>query len=85
MNDWFSGQYEVLNERKIISGPNTYIPDRVMVQNNKAIIVDYKREQKNDKHISQIRNYQKLLEAMGYTNITMYLLYIDDQDLVKVT
>ena len=60
------------------------IPDRVMTKDSKAIIIDYKREQKDIKHHTQIKNYGKLLADMGYNNIEMYLIYTDDQTLVDV-
>ena len=85
MNEWFSGDYEVLNEREILANGHISIPDRVMIKDNKAIIIDYKREQKDIKHHKQIKNYAKLLADMGYDKIEMYLLYTDDQTLVEVT
>ena len=84
MNDWFGGDYEVLNEREIIVNGDISIPDRVMIKNNKAIIIDYKREQKDVKHQNQIKNYGKLLTKMGYEEIKMFLIYTDDQTLVEV-
>ena len=84
MNDWFNGDYEVLNEREIIVNGDISIPDRVMIKNNKAIIIDYKREQKDVKHQNQIKNYGKLLTKMGYEEIEMFLIYTDDQTLVEV-
>ena len=84
MNGWFGGDYEVLNEREIIVNGDISIPDRVMIKNNKAIIIDYKREQKDVKHQNQIKNYGKLLTKMGYEEIEMFLIYTDDQQLVEV-
>lgn len=85
MKAWFSGDYEVLNEREILAKGELSIPDRVMIKDNKAIIIDYKREQKDARHHQQIKNYGTLLTAMGYDNIEMYLIYTDDQTLVEVT
>jgi ATP-dependent helicase/nuclease subunit A len=85
MKKWFSGDYEVLNEREIMANGKISIPDRVMIKDNKAIIIDYKREQKDIKHHKQIKNYGKLLADMGYDKIEMYLIYTDDHTLVKVT
>jgi ATP-dependent exoDNAse (exonuclease V) beta subunit len=84
MKDWFSGDYEVLNEREIIVKGDISIPDRVMIKDKKAIIIDYKREQKDARHHNQIKNYGKLLTEMGYEEIEMYLIYTDDQSLVEV-
>ncbi len=82
--DWFGGNYEVLNERQILANGDISIPDRVMVKDNKAIIIDYKREQKDIKHHIQIKNYAQLLAEMGYEQVEMYLIYTDDQKLEEV-
>jgi ATP-dependent exoDNAse (exonuclease V) beta subunit len=84
LKEWFSGDYEVLNERKILARGDVSIPDRVMTKDSKTIIIDYKREQKDAKHHNQIKNYGELLTDMGYQNIEMYLIYTDDQTLVEV-
>jgi ATP-dependent exoDNAse (exonuclease V) beta subunit len=84
LNDWFGDKYEVLNERKILAKGDVLIPDRVMIKDKKAIVIDYKREQKDPKHHKQIKNYGELLLRMGYQNVEMYLIYIDDHSLVEV-
>lgn len=84
MKEWFDSDYEVLNEREILVKGEISIPDRVMIKDTKAIIIDYKREQKDIKHQQQIKNYGNLLKEMGYTEIEMYLVYTDDQTLVEV-
>ena len=84
LEDWFSGEYELISERQIFTRGETFIPDRVMIKNNKAIIIDYKREKKDPSHEKQIKNYGVLLHTMGYDPVEMYLIYIDDYMLVKV-
>ncbi len=84
LTGWFSDEYEVINERQIFAKREVLIPDRVMVKNNAAIIVDYKREKKSQQHINQVKAYGKVLADMGYTPIELYLLYIDDQNLIEV-
>ncbi|MEN8247930.1 MAG: UvrD-helicase domain-containing protein [Bacteroidota bacterium] len=82
--DWFSGSYEVLNERSIFANGHVYIPDRVMIKGKHAIIIDYKREQQDPKHHKQVKNYGALLKQLGYETIEMYLVYTMDQKLVEV-
>ena len=84
LKHWFSNEYEAINERQIFFRKSTYIPDRVMIKANEVIIVDYKREVQDIRHHEQVRKYRDLLQAMGYKDISMYLVYIDDQELVKV-
>jgi CRISPR/Cas system-associated exonuclease Cas4 (RecB family) len=84
LEEWFSGNYEVLNEREIIAKGQVHIPDRVMIKNNDATIIDYKRDKQDPKHHHQIKEYAELLEKMGYQDIRMYLIYTNDHLLVEV-
>ena len=84
LNDWFSNKYEVFNERGIIANGKVHIPDRVMIEGARALIIDYKREKQDLKHHRQVKNYGQLLHNIGYAEVEMYLIYIDDQTLVKV-
>lgn len=84
LKEWFSKDYEVLNERKILSHGEISIPDRVMINANKAIIIDYKREQKDVSHHNQIKKYGDLLLELGFEEVEMYLIYITDRIMVEV-
>jgi hypothetical protein len=68
-SDWFSEQYRILFEQDIITPTsNIYRPDRVMIQDNHAIVIDYKFGNKERKsHLDQVRQYMVLLRQMGYT------------------
>lgn len=65
-----------LNESTIISGTNTYRPDKIMFDGEKVIVVDFKTGIKKSEHKDQIRNYYLLLEDMGYKQIECYIVYI---------
>jgi len=84
MVSWFSNTYEVINERQIFFRESAYIPDRVMIKGEQAIIVDYKREVQDAKHKNQVRKYRDLLRTMGYTDIRMFLIYVDEPLLIEV-
>lgn len=68
-SDWFSEQYHILFEQDIITPTsNIYRPDRVMIQDNHAIVIDYKFGNKERKsHLEQVRDYMLLFTQMGYT------------------
>jgi len=84
MQDWFSGNWESITEREIISEGKKYRPDRVMLKNGEAVIIDYKREKEEPKHKKQIGHYRNLLKRMGHEKITCYLLYILEKKVVEV-
>ena len=84
LHDWFGGHYEVLTERRLVADGRTYIPDRVMLHGQQAIVVDFKLAVAADKYREQVRNYGAQLARMGYEPVTMYLLFVDTQTLEQV-
>ncbi|MEE1098113.1 MAG: UvrD-helicase domain-containing protein [Bacteroidales bacterium] len=78
---WFDGTYKILNEKSIVDKSSeetieTKRPDRIMIQGNDVIVVDYKfLEDLNDleKYETQILKYGELFSKMGYENISLYL------------
>jgi ATP-dependent exoDNAse (exonuclease V) beta subunit len=64
----------------------TYRPDRVIIQPDKVIVVDYKfGELHQEKYKQQVKRYMDLLKQMGYQNIDGYLWYLRDKDeIVKI-
>ena len=74
---WFDGSMRALNELDIIE-PNGSIsrPDRLLMDGTKVVIIDFKfgviEEQS---HLKQIDRYIKLIAGMGYTDITGYVWY----------
>ncbi len=81
VNEWFAPDKQIINEGTILVPTGTYRPDRVIMNDNKVIIVDYKfGELKNEKHARQVKRYMDLLKKMGYSNIEGYLWYLRDKD-----
>lgn len=78
---WFDGSYKVFNEKSIVdmySEENESIkrPDRIMLNENELLIVDYKFLEDLDdlsKYALQIQEYGKRLSKMGFENIKLYL------------
>lgn len=67
----------VYNEQNILkSGTRTMKPDRVVIKENKAFLLDYKTGSPLPKHQKQIEEYQKLLNEMGVTISKKTLVYI---------
>jgi hypothetical protein len=75
-NDWFTNQYQVLTEQDIITpSGKTYRPDRIMIKDKHAIIIDYKfGEEQRNSYVEQIREYILLLRQLGYTS-EGYIVY----------
>ena len=66
--NWFSDDARVLNETTIlIPNGEQYRPDRVIIRENEATIVDYKFGDKESKtYIQQVKQYMNLIAEMGY-------------------
>lgn len=68
---------ESIVEKNIIDAHGKlHRPDRVLINADEVIILDYKFTlEESDKHIEQVNNYRVLLSEMGYQNIKTYLFY----------
>ena len=79
VKEWFSGDWEdVKCESAIIANGQTRRPDRVMISNDRVVIVDYKfGDKRSNTYHKQMAEYMRLLSAMGrYNKIEGYVWYI---------
>lgn len=88
IQDWYSGRWQLFNECAIIYKENgvlqTRRPDRVMMQNGQVVVVDFKFGKPNKKYNKQVQGYMQLLTKMGYSNISGYLWYVEEEKIEKV-
>lgn len=100
--EWFSEEWKVINERAILfqdKKDGTMCmkrPDRVIVKDNKAIVIDYKTGQDaatllSDGSISvptnnenQVNQYCQFMRDLGYEEVEGYLWYILQDIIYKV-
>lgn len=87
--DWFSDRWQLINECTILftdvnSKVCTSRPDRVMIDGNQAIVVDYKFGADNNKYKKQVHDYMSLLHSMGYKNVIGFLWYVNNNEIVEV-
>ncbi len=83
-DEWFSNKYKILNEASILQKSDTSRPDRVLIADNKVIVIDYKfGEVKSDKYRKQVRHYMNLISEMGYKNIEGYIWYINQDSTLE--
>ena len=78
--EWFDGHWQrIRNENEIIipGQPTTRRPDRVMIDGERAVVVDYKfGEHAPARYRRQIGDYCALLRDMGYGRTEGYLWYV---------
>ena len=84
-SDWFSGQYTILSEQDILTPSGSMQrPDRVMIADKHAIVIDYKFGNEQPKsHLEQVRNYMLLLRQMGYTT-EGHIIYVAHKQIYSV-
>ena len=83
--DWFDEHYEILNEQSIVL-PNgmTRRPDRVLLDKEKAIVIDYKFGYlQPQEHKEQVKEYMCLIKDMGF-EVEGYLCYVNKKEIIPV-
>lgn len=90
VSDWFSDRWTLFNECNILyhdpdSGEiRNARPDRVMIDGQQVIVVDFKFAAPKPQHRHQVRQYMALLHAMDYQNIKGYLWYVFANNIEEV-
>jgi ATP-dependent helicase/nuclease subunit A len=84
-SEWFSDHWRVLNERDILRvGASKHRPDRVMLKDDFAVIIDYKTGEMSDKDIRQMKGYLTDMKEMGYSSCEGNIWYLEKNEFVKV-
>ncbi len=85
---WFDGHWRIVrNEHEIIvpGSRSTRRPDRVMIDGERAVVVDYKFGQKDPAaYRRQIAEYMTLLREIGYTQVEGYLWFVSRGEIQRV-
>ena len=85
LNPYFQPECEVKAETEILlKDGSTLRPDRVVIENKNAIVIDYKTGNISDSHNKQISMYAEILEIMGYAEVKKLLAYIDLGKVIEV-
>jgi len=76
--DWYGENWQVKNEADIISSDGQLLrPDRVMLQGQHALVVDYKTGAPSGSHVKQLKRYIQTLQEMGYRPVQGYIYYLN--------
>lgn len=69
---------KIKNEAEILL-PDGHLlrPDRLVFEEDKLIIIDYKTGKPESRHRLQLNKYAREISKLGYTKIEKYLIYID--------
>ncbi|UMB52980.1 UvrD-helicase domain-containing protein [Lutibacter sp. A64] len=80
LKTYYNDSYEVYNEQEIItSDKKSIILDRLILDNNKATIIDYKTGNPEKTHRQQLLKYAATLENLNYIIVKKILVYINTE------
>jgi ATP-dependent helicase/nuclease subunit A len=83
--EWFSPDNKVMKEAGILLPKGvTRRPDRVIFNNGKTTIIDFKFGEENPHYAEQVNQYINLLVDMGYSDIEGFIWYVDKNKIVTV-
>ncbi|MGM9735643.1 MAG: UvrD-helicase domain-containing protein [Candidatus Cryptobacteroides sp.] len=82
---WFpEDSSKVLNETSIVDvDGSVHRPDRVIVDDGKVVIIDYKSGAHNKKYETQLRRYADIWTRMGYEDVSAFLWYLQSGEIRK--
>ena len=89
VREWFSPRWKVLNETTLlITDPDTgetvqRRPDRVMVDGDELVVVDFKFAKRDEEHREQVRNYMRIFQTLGYTHVRGYVWYVATNKIIE--
>lgn len=78
LTPYFSGDQKGFIETDILNpGERASRPDRVVVVNGEAVVLEYKTGAESDDHVQQVKHYKSLLERMGHQKVKGILIYLE--------
>lgn len=85
LQEFYSGKGKVLREKSLlVPGKGELRPDRVVLFGKHAVVLDYKTGKAESHHKSQVRQYMNALRNMGYLPVEGYLLYFDEEEIIRI-
>ncbi|UBM60295.1 UvrD-helicase domain-containing protein [Marinilongibacter aquaticus] len=85
LSPYFSGDIRVENERDIlVKDQEAARPDRVVITDDKVVILDYKTGKKQKSHERQLQQYGELYRQMGYEKVELLLVYLNPLEIVPI-
>jgi len=87
LNDkgWNYKSFNVLNEVEFCDSYGViHRPDRVLLKNDSAIILDFKTGSISEKYNQQVITYCSLLTEMGVKDVKGYLVYTKTKEIIEV-
>lgn len=85
IKSYFDEGYTVLAERELILPDGEVLrPDRVIVKENMATVIDFKTGRREKKHEEQVKRYTEILKNMNYKSVEGKIVYLAERTVLKV-
>ena len=82
---FYDESYEVLSERDLILMDGEVLrPDRVIIRDNNATVIDFKTGKREKKHLDQVIRYAEILRTMNYTSVNAKIIYLAERLVIDV-
>jgi len=83
--NWFSREWQVLNEQGIINNEGELrIPDRMISNGKEMIVIDYKFAIPLEEHKTQVLEYIKLIQNLQNLPVKGYLYYPLEEKIIEI-
>jgi ATP-dependent exoDNAse (exonuclease V) beta subunit len=82
---WFDPSYQTLAEQGILlPGGSQKRPDRILIGEKEAIVVDFKTGEKYESHLRQVKEYMDLVSQLSQKPVKGYLCYLEPTEILEV-
>lgn len=83
---FYKSGLDIRNEVEILTETGEVLrPDRVIIQDNRATIIDYKTGKKNpSKYHAQMKSYELAMNKLGISDVKKILVYIDEKSIETI-
>jgi len=83
--NWFSNEWEIKTETALLTSKGEIrIPDRVIIKNNQAIVIDFKFGDSKAEHVTQVKEYMSYLAEMNFSKVEGFLFYVEQRKTIPV-
>lgn len=82
---WYAAGFQAMSEQGILlPGGKQKRPDRILVGENLAIVIDFKTGEKTSKHQAQVREYMALVQNLTQLPTQGFLCYLEPTEIFEI-
>jgi ATP-dependent exoDNAse (exonuclease V) beta subunit len=82
---FYNSEMKSLTERDIIiPGSGMSRPDCVILDTDKATVIEYKSGAESEEHVDQVKHYINALSQMGYSHVQGKLVYLSPLKIINI-